>query len=92
MATTVGSSVPQFVGDITLDPSSIPAFSYQTETFAVSGVTPDMIYSVRAASLESGLVLLGSNCTTAGTLILTFWNPTSAAINPASQVFKVLGH
>lgn len=90
--TTVGANVPQFIGDITLDPSSIPAFKYQTETFAVAGLTTDMVVNVKAPSLEAGLLLVGAQCLTVAVLTLTFYNPTSAAINPASQAFKIIGH
>lgn len=90
--TTVGANVPQFIGDITLDPSSVPAWKYQTETFTVAGLTTDMVVTVKAPSLEAGLVLLGSQCLATGVLTLTFSNQTSAAVNPASQAFKIIGH
>lgn len=90
MATT--ACVGQFISDVTLNPSSVPAYSKQTETFAVPGLTIDMVVTAKAPSLEAGVTLAGAACLTKDVLSLTFDNWTSAAINPASQAFKVLAH
>lgn len=90
MATT--ACVGQFISDVTLNPTSIPAFSRQIETFAVPGLTIDMVVAVKAPSLEAGVFLIGGSCTAKDVLSLTLENVTSAAIDPASQTFKVLAH
>jgi hypothetical protein len=88
----VGASLPQIAQDLTVNLSSIAGNSVSQETTAVVGVTPYQTFSLAAPALEAGLVLLGAGCTTAGTLIISVWNTTSAAINPASQSFKLVAH
>lgn len=90
MATTACAG--QFIADVTLNPSSVPAYSKQTETFACPGLTIDMVVAVKAPSLEAGVFLSGGSCTAKDVLALTFDNWTAAAIDPASQTFKVLAH
>lgn len=90
MATT--ATTGQFISDVTLNPASVPAYSKQTETFAVPGLTIDMVVAVKAPSLEAGVTISGGSCLTKDILSITFDNWTSAAINPASQAFKVLAH
>lgn len=92
MATRVGSVTPQFFADVTLDPSSVPAYTIQTETLTVTGLSTDWVVSVNVPNLEVGLFLIDSMISAANTLKLVFHNPTSAAINAASQSVKVVAH
>lgn len=87
----VGSGSYQQVLTPTLDPSSINANSISVETFTVTGVNVDTQYRVDAPNLEAGLFIIGSTCATANVLTLSIWNSTNGAVNPASQVFRVIG-
>ncbi len=94
MASTLlrtGSGSYQQVLTPTLDPASINANSVSVETFTVTGVNVDTQYVVDAPNLEGGLFIVGSICTTANVLTLSIWNSTNGAVNPASQVFRVIG-
>lgn len=91
MALRVGANVPQFVQQVTLNPSNITANSISTETFTVTGVVQDTSYKVDALSLEAGLFILGAVPTAANTLAISIWNTTNADINPASQTFRIIG-
>lgn len=91
MALRVGSGSPQFAQQVTLDPSSINANSVSVETFTVTGVTLDTMYRADGLSLEAGLFILGARPTAANTLELSIWNSTNAAVNPASQTFRIVG-
>jgi len=85
------SSTPKFSQRVTLDPSNVPAASVNVETFTVSGLKTGMIPIVHGPSLETGVTLISSRVTANATLELTFQNNTGSGINPASQVFEVIG-
>ncbi len=87
----VGSSVPQLVTTVTLDPSAIGANTVSSETFTVTGANTDMNFSVSAPNLDAGLFILEATCATANILTISIWNTTVASVNPASQVFRVIG-
>lgn len=91
MALTVGSSVPQFVQEVTLNPGNVPASSTSVETFTITGIRLNTMYHVDALSMEAGISVLGARPTATNTLEITFFNPTVAAINPASQTFRIIG-
>jgi len=94
MASTLlraGSGSYQEVLTPTLDPSSINANSISVETFTVTGVNVDTLYHIDAPNLEAGLFILGATCATANVLTISIWNSTNASVNPASQVFRVIG-
>lgn len=91
MALTVGGPYPQFVQEVTLNPSNVTANSISEETFTVTGVRTDVMYEADALSLEAGLQLLKPTPTAANTLKLRIWNTTNADINPASQTFRIIG-
>ena len=90
-----GSGSYRRVQQLTLDPSNIPAFSTNKETFTPTGFTDvdtDCMVLVSGPSLESGVIIDGARITAANptTLEIYFTNLTSGAINPASQTFNVL--
>lgn len=91
MALRVGASIPQFVQQVTLDPSSIGANTISTETFTITGINLDTAYNVTALSLEAGLFILEAHPTAANTLAISIWNTTTGSINPASQTFRIIG-
>jgi hypothetical protein len=86
---------PRYDESLTLDPSSIPAFANQTESFTVAddanlaGLTTDMKPLVKAPSLESGLFIIGARVSAADTLEIDFQNFTGSPVDPASQTFEV---
>ncbi len=86
-----GSGSYTFVASPTLNPANVTANSISTETFTVTGVVPEFQYRTDCPTLEAGLFIVGSICTAKNVLTLSIWNTTNADINPASQVFRVLG-
>lgn len=90
MALRTGSVTARLATSATLNPSSVPANNFSTETFTVKGLQTDMCLDVNAPSLETGLVLVNKFVSAADTLKMTFWNTTNAAIDPASQEFRVV--
>ncbi len=91
MAFLAGSGSYTFVGSPLLNPSAINANSISTETFTVNGILPEFQYRVDCPTLEAGLFIIGAYCSAANTLSLSIYNTTVASVNPASQVFRVLG-
>ena len=85
----VGSVLPQLAQTVTLNPTSINANSISTETFTVTGLQTDSQTFVDAPNLEAGLFIIGAACSTVNVLALSIWNTTNAAVDPASQVFRV---
>lgn len=84
-----GSVVPQFAQTLTINPTSINSNSISTETFTVTGLQVDAQVYVDAPNLEAGLFILGGICVTVNVLTLSIWNSTNAAIDPASQGFRI---
>jgi len=76
--------------DVTVDITSVPAGSVQEESFTVKGLDTDMVVVVNKQSRDSGLYVLEARVSAADTLAVTFWNPTGAAIDPASQTLRVV--
>ncbi len=91
MALSVGANTPQFVTTVTLDPANVPASSVSTQSFTVTGVRTDVMYKVDALSLEAGLFIVSATPTANNTLLIGFFNPSVADINPSSQVFRIIG-
>ncbi len=86
-----GADVPQFVTLTTQDAANVPANSVSQQTFTVTGVRLDTSYHVDALSLEAGLFIIQARPTANNTLEISFFNPTNADINPASQQYRVIG-
>jgi len=86
-----GSGDYQFLSNVTLNPANVTASSISSETFTITGINTDTMYVVDAPSLEAGLFLLGAVPTAVNTLRLDILNTTLADINPASQVFRIIG-
>jgi len=86
-----GSSPQLISGPITGDPGSVAAAAVGTVDLTVPGSTPDMHFIVTAPTLNVGLAIGGSYCTTAGTVVVRLINPTASPIDDASQSFYVIG-
>lgn len=91
MALRVGASLPQFLQQVTLDPSSIGANTISSETFTVTGVVTDTMYRCDALSLEAGLFIISCIPSATNTLTISIWNSTNSTVNPASQTFRIIG-
>lgn len=87
---TVGSSVPQIVTTVTLNPGNIIAGTYSEETVSVAGSNATQMVLAFAPAIEAGVCLVNARCATAGTVILTFVNMTGADVNPASQTIHII--
>ncbi len=85
------SSAPQLVTKVTYDPTSVSANSISAQSITVPGVIPDMHFIVTAPSLSANLGIAGAYCTTAGTLVVKFTNPTGSPVDDVSQTFYILG-
>ena len=76
--------------DITFDPASIAANTIQDNTITVPGLLPGYPVHVWAEALEAGVVISHAWCSALNTMKLRLANVTTGAINPASQVFRVI--
>lgn len=88
-----GSGSYQQVRQVTIDPTSIAAFSTSVETFTPTGfgdVDNDSQIRVDAPSIETGVRIIASRMTAKGTIELTLENFTNAPVDPASQTMNVL--
>jgi hypothetical protein len=85
------ASTAQINVAVTVDPDSVTAATVGAQSVTVPGAQPGMWFVVSAPSLEANLAIGGAECTTAGTVVVRIVNPTAGNINPASQVFYILG-
>jgi hypothetical protein len=90
MPITVGAATRPIVIEVTANPASIAANTTGTVSLTVPGAVPGMMFLVRAAALESGLVIGNAYCTTAGTVVVVLGNVTVGAIDAVSQTFRVV--
>jgi hypothetical protein len=86
----IGSGKPLIL-DVTVDPANILANTTLALSLTVPGAIPGQVFLVKADSLEANLAIGGAYCATAGTVVVRIVNPTVGAINPASQIFTVIG-
>ena len=91
MALTVGSSVPQFVQEVSLNPANVAANSVVTEAFTITGIRLNQAYHVDALSLTAGLFVLGAYPSANNELTIIFFNPTVSDINQAATTFRIIG-
>jgi hypothetical protein len=76
---------------VTLNPSNIPAGQTSVETFTVTGIRTSMTMHVNGPNLETGVKVVSARASAKDELELTLTNFTGGAVNPASQVFYVVG-
>lgn len=87
----IGTNAYRFQRNVTLDASSVPAASFQVETFTVAGLKASGgPVVVNKMVEEAGLALVHSRVSADNTLALTFHNISGAPVNPASQTYKVV--
>lgn len=80
-----------FLLQLTLDPASVGTITTAEQTFAVPGLRVlDVVVSVNMQSATAGVGIVGARVSAAGTLAVTFVNPTAAAIDPAARAFNIL--
>lgn len=77
------------VADITLDVASVAANTSAEQTFAVPGLTTDMMVFVNKPSLDAGLVVGNARVSAVDVLAITFGNSTAGAVDPSSEVYKL---
>lgn len=75
---------------VTWDATAVPAGATQVESFTVSGLRAGWPVVVNKLVRDTGLYIIETQCPSANTVEVTFFNPTGAEINPASQSFRVL--
>lgn len=73
-----------------LNPASINAASYSTQTFAVTGLDTNDIITVNPPTLTSGLYLISYRVSAADTLSLTYYNSTGAPIDEGAGTYKIM--
>lgn len=80
-----------FVYTPTINPGSVAVNTTAEQTFTVTGLdVNDIIVSVSKPTLTAGLGICGWRVSAANTLAITFNNNTAAAIDPPSEVYKVV--
>jgi hypothetical protein len=91
MAIALKSTSPVIIkADITFNPASIPANSSADQTVTVAGLLPGYPVHVWAEALENGVVISHAWCSAINTMKMRLANCTVGAIDPASQVFRVV--
>lgn len=93
MALYTLSDTPKWIKSATVNPGSVAANSYLDVDIATSFKPAKLndLFLVFAPSLEGGIVIGPGIVTTAGTVTARLQNVTTGAIDPASQVFVVVG-
>jgi len=88
---TASASAPQIIATVAAPVTAITAGTLATRSLTIGGSTPDMIFYVNWPLLDTGLVIAGVWCDTAGTVKLRLYNPTGGDITPGAQTLKVIG-
>lgn len=72
---------------ITVDPASLGTGATAITSVAVTGLTPQhrVIAMIQGAPSAGGAVLSGANCTTPGSVALSYSNPSAGSIDLASH-------
>jgi hypothetical protein len=76
--------------DVTIDAASVAANTSAEQTFTVNGLKTTDCVVVNKPSLDAGLAIGNCRVSAANTLAITYINTTAGAINPASEVYKVV--
>jgi hypothetical protein len=85
-----GNIAAMGVASVTIDPASVATITTAEQTFTVPGLlTTDWVF-VNKPTLTAGLGVAGARVSAAGTLAITFVNPTAGGIDAASEVWRVL--
>jgi len=73
----------------TLNPTSIPANSEDTQTFTVTGLTTEDIVTVNKPTDTAGISISQVWVSAADTLSIKFRNHTGGAIDPGSESYLI---
>ena len=84
------ASPVRFRAVVTVDLATINANTAPERTLTVPGCPAGRHYIVTAPSLEANVGIVGAKCTTKGSLLVRFLNPTGSGIDPASQDFHII--
>lgn len=84
------AGTPKFSVQLAIDPSNVPLGQVSVETFTVTGLKTGLLTLVEMPSIETGLVLVQGYCAANNVLTLVIWNPSTGAVNPASQTIYVV--
>ena len=88
---TAGGSVPQIVATVAAPTTALLTTVIADRSLTIPGATPDMTFYVNWPQQDTGLIIGGVWCETAGTVKLRLYNPTGSTITPAAQTIKVIG-
>ena len=88
---TAGGSVPQVVATVAAPVTALTTGTIADRSLTIGGATPDMTFYVNWPQQDTGLIIGGIWCETAGTVKLRLYNPTGGTITPAAQTLKVIG-
>ena len=76
--------------NVTIDPTSVSANTTSEQTFTVTGLATTDSVVVNKPTHTTGLIIGGARCSAADTLAITFGNLTGIAIDPPSEVYRVV--
>jgi hypothetical protein len=88
MSFTVGASLPQNVQEVTYDAASISNGVTTAFAITVPQAKTDQVYICDCPALETGLVILGASCKTAGAVTVWILNYTGAPIDADSHTYR----
>lgn len=90
LAFITGGSLGVSIVDLVIDPASVAAATTAQQTFTLAGLKTTDFVAVAKPSLTAGLGVAGARVSAADTLAITFINATAAAIDAASETWRVL--
>ena len=90
MAFTVGGYAPQLVTEVAAPVTALLTTVIADRSLTVGGSVPSMAFHVTWPAIDTGLLMLGAWCETAGTVKLRLYNPTGSTITPAAATLKIL--
>jgi hypothetical protein len=75
----------------TINPASVAAATTADQTFTVRGLrASDVLIMVQKPTLSAGLGIANWRISAANTIAITFVNATAGAVDPGSEVYKLL--
>lgn len=75
---------------VTIDPASVAANTTAEQTFTVKPLSVNDLVMVNKPTHDTGLGIVGVRVSAKDTLAITFANVTGSAIDPPSEIYKIL--
>lgn len=90
MPTPRTALAPRFYFEGTLTPASVASATVANQTFAVTGLTTDMLLTVVGPSPGNAVGAISFRVSASDTLQVTYCNPTAGALTPTAGTHYVI--